>query len=183
MRQAINQSQPIRYQELEVDQFIKRHNTKSFGAVFITSRIKRFWIKYPCRKRKKVFLFCIIDILNEKAKDLKGLSVIVHSAFLFFFPHPRFFFFFYKFRKNSNVITYLYKNSIGNSIFLERDHFLFGINHRRRDMLYFALRCSPISVMQRDLKEMPSVDKSCIHVHDSVTRTHRYTNYYGLHRH
>ena len=49
-----------------------------------------------------------------------GLSVIAHSKLLFFSKPSRFFDIF---RENSSVITYLYNNSLGNSIFWKERQF------------------------------------------------------------
>ena len=88
------------------------------------------------KTKKKVFLFCIIDILNEKAKDLKDYqwSSILHFS-LSFPPHPRFFFFFFHIQKELKCNNLTYTTTLSETAyFLERDHFLFGINYRRRDM-------------------------------------------------
>ena len=60
--------------------------------------------------------------------SLKGLSVIVNSK-LHIFPNPVIFL-----HIQSELITYLYNNSPGNSIFLEREtiFLLLGMNCRRR---------------------------------------------------
>ena len=54
--------------------------------------------------------------------ELKGISAIVHSK-LHFFPNPQLFLCI--FSKNFTVITYLYNNSSGNSILLERETILY----------------------------------------------------------
>ena len=100
LRQAINQSQPIFHQELGVDIVLKsvskRHNNKSFGAGFISSRIKRCWIKYPCRKRKKKSIsFPYYWYPKRKGERLKG-SLSAHPFFISLFsPHTPDFFFSY----------------------------------------------------------------------------------------
>ena len=87
---------------------------------------------------------------SPNTPKLKGLSVIVHSKFHFFFKPTDFFsfsflffsflffsflfFFFLHIQREFTVTSYLYNNSFGNSIFLEREtsdnSLLMRINYR-----------------------------------------------------
>ena len=78
-------------------------------------------------QKYQLFKECTLNLTSHQ--NLKGQSVMVYSK-LHFFPNPLIFiffiylFFFCIFGENSTVITYLYNNFLGNSIFLERETIL-----------------------------------------------------------